>query len=222
MRQHHCFMVAEHLSHIDYLDEAIARLSTEIAARLASHAEEIALLDTIPGVSRRVAEVLLAEIGADMSRFPTAQHLASWTGLCPGNHQSAGKNKTGRTRKGSRWVRQMLVEAAHAAARSNEDIQRDLVSAVSRTPRHEESGDRPRAYDRGDRVSCAHAQGTLPRPRGQLFRRARPPCRGTSPGPALGETGPQGEHRTRRLTCQTLFQRSIRCYSLRVTRSPQN
>ncbi len=78
----------------------------------------IALLDTIPGVSRRVAEVLLAEIGADMSRFPTAQHLASWTGLCPGNHQSAGKNKTGRTRKGSRWLRQTLVEAAHAAARS--------------------------------------------------------------------------------------------------------
>jgi transposase len=118
MRPHHRFLVAEHLSHVDYLDEAIARLGDEIATRLAAQEEEITLLDTIPGVSRRVAEVLLAEIGADMTRFPSAAHLASWTGLCPGNHQSAGKNKTGRTRKGSRWLRQTLVEAAHAAARS--------------------------------------------------------------------------------------------------------
>lgn len=118
MRPHQRFLVAQHLSHVDYLDEAIARLGDEIATRLAAQEEEIALLDTIPGVSRRVAEVLLAEIGADMTRFPSAAHLASWTGLCPGNHQSAGKNKTGRTRKGSRWLRQTLVEAAHAAARS--------------------------------------------------------------------------------------------------------
>jgi transposase len=118
MRPHHRFLVAEHLSHVDYLDEAIARLGDEIATRLAGQEEEITLLDTIPGVSRRVAEVLLAEIGADMTRFPSAAHLASWTGFCPGNHQSAGKNKTGRTRKGSRWLRQTLVEAAHAAARS--------------------------------------------------------------------------------------------------------
>ncbi len=122
VRPHHCFMLAEHLGHIDYLDEAIERLNREIALRLRAMQEDMELLldllDTIPGVSRRVAEVLIAEIGADMSRFPSARHLASWAGLCPGNHESAGKRKGGRTRKGSPWLRQTLIEAAHAAARS--------------------------------------------------------------------------------------------------------
>ena len=79
--------------------------------------EAIALLDTIPGIGRHVAEALLAELGADLSRFPTAQHLASWAGMCPGNHESAGKRKGGRTRKGNPWLRALLVQAAHAAAR---------------------------------------------------------------------------------------------------------
>jgi transposase len=70
---------------------------------------------TIPGVSRRTAEVIVAEIGPDMSRFPTAAHLASWAGVCPGNHESAGKHGSGRTRKGSKWLRVALVEAAHYA-----------------------------------------------------------------------------------------------------------
>jgi transposase len=117
VRPHHGFLLAEHLSHIDYLDEAIARLGAEVATRLQAHEAEVELLDTIPGVSRRVAEVLLAEIGPDVTRFPSARHLASWAGICPGNHQSAGKRKSGKTRKGSRWLRQVLVEAAQAAAR---------------------------------------------------------------------------------------------------------
>jgi transposase len=69
----------------------------------------------MPGIKRRLAEVLLAEIGADMRRFPSARHLASWTGMCPGNHESAGKRLSGRTRKGSPWLRTALVEATHAA-----------------------------------------------------------------------------------------------------------
>lgn len=118
MQPHHGFLIAEHLSHIDYLDEAIERLSGQIAARLTECEEEIALLDTVPGLSRRSAEVLVAEIGTDLSRFPSAAHLASWAGMCPGNHQSGGKRLSGKTRKGSRWLRQVLIEAAHAAARS--------------------------------------------------------------------------------------------------------
>jgi transposase len=118
VQPHHCFLLTEQLSHIDYLDAAIARFSTEIAARLRTCDPEIDLLDTVPGVSRRVAEVLLAEIGANLTRFPTAHHLASWAGVCPGNNESAGKRKSGQTRKGSRWLRQVLVEAAQAAARS--------------------------------------------------------------------------------------------------------
>ena len=78
----------------------------------------LGLLMTIPGVSRRTAEVILAEIGPDMGRFPTAAQLASWAGVCPGNNESAGKHGSGRTRKGSKWLRVALVEAAHAAART--------------------------------------------------------------------------------------------------------
>ena len=115
---HQRFLVAEQVAHIDFLDEAIARVSAEIAERVRPDEEAIARLDTIPGVGRAVAEALVAEIGTDMTRFPSAKHLASWAGLCPGNHESAGKRRSGRTRKGSPWLRACLVQAAHAAART--------------------------------------------------------------------------------------------------------
>lgn len=114
---HQRFLVAQQLAHIDFLDALIARVSTEIAQRLQPLAATETLLETIPGVGEWAAEVLLAEIGTDMSRFPTAHHLASWAGLCPGNNESAGKRQSGRTRKGSPWLRTVLVEAAHAASR---------------------------------------------------------------------------------------------------------
>jgi transposase len=86
-----------------YLDEAIDRVSAVIAQYLAAEQEAIALLDTIPGVSQRTAEILLAEIGTDMTRFPSAKHLASWAGMCPGHDDSGGKRLSGKTRQGSRW-----------------------------------------------------------------------------------------------------------------------
>jgi hypothetical protein len=101
---------------MDYLDEAIDRVSAVIARYLAAEQEAIALLDTIPGVSQRTAEILLAEIGTAMTRFPSAKHLASWAGMCPGNYDSGGKRLSGKTRQGSRGLRQVLVEAAHVAA----------------------------------------------------------------------------------------------------------
>jgi transposase len=100
------------------LDEAVARVSAEIDQRLTADQEAIALLDTIPGVGPRAAEILIAEIGTDMSRFPSAKHLASWAGMCPGNHESGGKRLSGKTRKGSRWLRQILVEIAHVASKT--------------------------------------------------------------------------------------------------------
>ena len=115
---HQRFLVAQQLGHLDYLDEAIGRVSEEIAARLRPFEEALAQLDTIPGVGRTTAEVLVAEIGADMGRFPSAAHLASWAGLVPGHDESAGKRRSGRLRPGNRTLRAALVEAARAAART--------------------------------------------------------------------------------------------------------
>jgi transposase len=115
---HQRFMVAQQLAHIDYLDEAIDRVSTEVAERLAPFESTIERLDVVPGVGRRTAEILLSEIGTDMRRFPTAGHLASWAGMCPGHHESAGKQHDGKTRKGSPWLRDALIEAAAAAGKT--------------------------------------------------------------------------------------------------------
>ncbi len=115
---HHALLVSEMLAHIDFLQESIARLDSAIARETKPYARTIELLDTIPGVNQRGAEIILAEIGADMSRFPTAGHLASWAGMCPGNNESAGKHKAGTIRHGSPWLKTELVEAANAAARS--------------------------------------------------------------------------------------------------------
>ena len=117
---HQRFLVAAQLAHVDFLDAAIERVSAEIRERLRPLGAAVARLDTIPGVGERTAEVILAEIGADMGRFPTARHLASWAGMCPGNHESAGKRTSGRTRRGSRWLRSALIEAAQAAARTKD------------------------------------------------------------------------------------------------------
>jgi transposase len=109
-----------HLSHLDYLEEAIERVSAEIGQRLREEEAVIDLLDTVPGISRRAAESIIAEIGTDVSRFPSAKHLASWTALCPGNAASGGKRLSGKTRKGNRWLRQVLIEIAHGAGKTKD------------------------------------------------------------------------------------------------------
>jgi transposase len=146
-REHHRFLIAEHLIHIDFLDERIAAFDALIARYVTSQSEPsvpppdrtepdpgqptapaspmaplrwqqaVALLDTIPGVGQKTAEKLVAEIGTDMSRFPTDAHLASWARLCPGNNESAGKRHSARTGKGNVWLKSALTEAAHAAVK---------------------------------------------------------------------------------------------------------
>ena len=120
MSAHQRFMLAQHVAHIDFLDAQIAQLSAEIAERLRPFESQLVILDSIPGIGRWSAEVLLAEIGPDMGRFPTAGHLASWAGMCPGHDESAGKRRSGRTRKGSPWLRVTLTEAAYAAGRGKD------------------------------------------------------------------------------------------------------
>ncbi len=114
----HALIVSQILAHLDFLDEAIARLSGEIEERIAPFARERDLLMTIPGVQRRTAEVMIAEIGVDMTAFPTPKHLASWAGVCPGNNESGGKRRSGKTRKGSKWLRATLAEASMAATKT--------------------------------------------------------------------------------------------------------
>jgi transposase len=118
VKAHHRFVLTELLCQIDSLEETIARFDTQIQEISTPFEAAIGLLDTIPGVARPTAEMIVAEIGTDMSRFPSADHLAAWAGVAPGNHESAGKRTSGKTRQGNRFLRTVLVQAAHAAART--------------------------------------------------------------------------------------------------------
>jgi len=120
MGAHQRFLVAEQLVPIDSLDEQIERISAEITERLRPVDQALTFLDSIPDVARRGAEILVAEIGVDMERFPTAGHLASWAGMAPGTNESAGKRRSGKTSTGSPWLRSLLVEAAHAAGQTKD------------------------------------------------------------------------------------------------------
>jgi transposase len=115
----HALMCTLHLEHIDHLADMIARLDTRVEQGCLPFAPKAALLATIPGIGERAAQVIISEIGVDMGRFPTAAHLASWAGLCPGNNESAGKHRSGRTRKGSKELRTMLTECAWSAGRTS-------------------------------------------------------------------------------------------------------
>jgi transposase len=118
---HHGLVIGAILAHLDFLDEHIDRLNEAIEAELGpTGLASVALAATIPGVAARTAEIMVAEIGTDMSVFPTARHLASWAGGCPGNDRSAGKRRSGRTRKGSKWLTTALHEAALAAIRTRD------------------------------------------------------------------------------------------------------
>ncbi len=116
----HALWIGAILDHVDFLDGQIDRLSDAIAEQLAPFAAAVELLCSIPGVQRRSAEVIIAEIGLQMSVFPSPKHLASWAGQCPGNDQSAGKRRSGKSRHGSKWLDWTLEEAALAAVRSND------------------------------------------------------------------------------------------------------
>jgi transposase len=116
--EHHRFLLRTQMDHLDHLERLIQEYSQRIEEALDPFAETLARLVTIPGVDFRVAEIVVAEIGLDMSRFPTAGHLSSWAGLASGNHESAGKRQSGRTTPGNTWLKSALVQAAWAAFRA--------------------------------------------------------------------------------------------------------
>jgi transposase len=118
--EHHAFLCRMHLDRIDEIDRNIAALSTRIEYEMVPFRDALKSLDTIPGVDQRVAEVIIAETGGDMDRFPTAAHLASWAGVCPGNNQSGSRRKSAKTTKGDRWLKEALGIAAMAALRTKD------------------------------------------------------------------------------------------------------
>ena len=131
-RPHHQFLLGQMLSHLDFMDEAIAEISQEVAKRIGPFEPQVMVLKTIPGVDQKVAEAIVSEIGVDMSRFPDHRHLASWAGLCPGNNESAGKRRSGKTRKGNQWLRRMLIETAWTVSRAKESYLNALYHRLAR------------------------------------------------------------------------------------------
>ena len=120
VRDHHRFLLAEYLNEWDALEDRIRRVESEIDVHIRPFESAVTLWQTLPGVDRVTACSLVAEIGVDLKQFPTAQQLASWAALCPGNHESAGKRKSGKTRDGNKWLRRSLCQAAWAAARTKD------------------------------------------------------------------------------------------------------
>jgi transposase len=119
---HHRFLLRTLLRQVEQLEGLIAEYTARVEAVTAPFAEAAGRLETIPGLGSRAAEVIVAEIGTDMARFPTAGHLASWAGLCPGNDESAGRRRGGKTTKGSQWLRTVLVQVAWSASHTKETV----------------------------------------------------------------------------------------------------
>jgi transposase len=138
-RPHHALILSHILAHLDYLDETIGALTEEVARRLVPFAHKAENLATITGVAEPVSQVILAELGRDMSRFPSDRHAASWAALCPGNNESAGKRRTGKTRKGNPHLRAALIEAANAAIRSKNTYLRAQYEQVKRRRGHKKA-----------------------------------------------------------------------------------
>ena len=135
VRPHHRFLLAELLTHLDFLDERIATLEghiEEVLARLPTpFAEAVQRLDTIPGIDRQLAILIVAEVGVDLARFPSEKHLTAWAGLAPGQNETGGKQRVSKTRKGNRYLRWGLVQAAKGAARTKGSALKALYYRVA-------------------------------------------------------------------------------------------
>ncbi len=128
----HRFLADQILQHIEQIEQRIAKLEQYLLEGLKAYEPQLRLLQTIPGIDLQGAAMLLVEIGADMSNFASAERLASWVGICPGNNESAGKRKSGKIRKGNAWVRRLLCEFAQAAARTRCSLKAKFDSLVIR------------------------------------------------------------------------------------------
>jgi transposase len=138
-RPHHAFLLRQILAKIDFLEETIAHLTQEIDARVAPFEPMLTALDTIPGVDRIAAISIVAETGGDMRRFPSAAHLCSWGAMCPGQNESAGKRRSGKTRKGNRYLRRTLIQSALASTRKRDCALQSRYHRVKRQRGHKKA-----------------------------------------------------------------------------------
>ena len=138
-RSHHAFLIRQILTKIDFLEETIRQLTDEVDQRLRPFEPILAALDTIPGVDRIGAMTLVAETGADMTRFATAGHLCSWAAVCPGHNESAGKRRSGRTRQGNRYLRGALIQAGLGAMRTKDSALQAMYYRVKRQRGHKKA-----------------------------------------------------------------------------------
>jgi transposase len=129
---HHAVVCRQIIDHIDFIDASIAALTEEVGNRLAPFEAQVAILTSVPGISQNTAEVIVAETGADMSRFPTPEQFCSWAGVAPGSHESAGKRRPVGTRHGGDWLRRAMIEASRSASRTKASYFRALYSRVAR------------------------------------------------------------------------------------------
>ena len=144
---HHAVVCRQIIDHIDFLDRSIGALTEEVTTRLVPFEAAVAIVTSIPGISRTTAEVIVAETGADMSRFPTPGQLCAWAGVAPASYESAGKRRPAGTRHGAEWLRRALIEAARAAVAHEEQLLLGPVRAHRPTTRGEQGGRRGRELD---------------------------------------------------------------------------
>jgi transposase len=132
MTEHHRTLIRHSMRHLAFLEEEIAELDEEIAGKVESESllPAVELIESIPGIQRTAASSIVAETGGDMNPFPSAPQLSSWIGVCPGNHESAGKRKSGRTTKGNPWARRTLVECAWSATRKKDSASQHLYERL--------------------------------------------------------------------------------------------
>jgi transposase len=215
----HGLLVAQILAHIDDLDETIATLSARIEQLIAPYAAKVALLDTIPGIDRRAAEVIVAEIGPDMGQFPSAAHLASWAGVCPGNNESAGKHRSGRTRKGPRVAGRLPERGRQGGQPDQGHLPERPVPPPAGSPGSGQGHHGRGPFGPGDRRPRPGSGRGLPGAgRGLLpaapLRRALPAAAGP-PARAAGPQGHPGAHRGG-LTTQREVTPALRAFRLRM------